>query len=143
MEGERRFEDLPAWQAAQAFTLAIYRTTNGWPERERERDGLVSQIRGAAVTVPAKIANGWGGFDPDEPATAPYLVQQLSISRWALREAETLLHIAHGLDLLGDATLAPLLAQAAEVRRLLDQLLDEVPDPEVEIDPFRPPFLDN
>src|SRR3712207_420665 len=104
MDEGRRFEDLPAWQAAHAFTLAVYRATDGWPDRERERDGLASQVRGTAVTVPAKIANGWAGFDPDEPATASHLVAQMSISRRSLREVETLLDVAHGLDLLDDAT---------------------------------------
>ena len=143
MDGERRFEDLPAWQAARAFTMAVYRATDAWPASEREREGLASQVRGAAVTVPAKTANGWGGFEPDEPATASHLVAQTAISRRSLREAETLLHVAHGLDLLDDAALEPLLAKAAEVRRRLDRMLDDLPEPEVEIDPFHSPFHDN
>jgi len=52
----KRFVALKAWQAAHALALAIYRATNAWPAVER--DGLSAQVRRAAVSVSANIAEG-------------------------------------------------------------------------------------
>jgi four helix bundle protein len=52
-----RFEDLEVWQKAHAFVLDVYRLTNGFPDHEKF--GLVSQMRRAAVSVPANIAEGF------------------------------------------------------------------------------------
>ena len=50
------YERLIAWQKCHALTLAIYKSTNGWPASERY--GLVSQVRRAAYSATANIAEG-------------------------------------------------------------------------------------
>lgn len=52
-----RFTDLLVWQKAHEFVLAIYRLTRDFPKTEMY--GLTSQIRRAAVSVPANIAEGF------------------------------------------------------------------------------------
>ena len=52
-----RFEQLKVWQKAHAVTLEVYRLTAGFPQEEKF--GLVSQMRRAAVAVPANIAEGF------------------------------------------------------------------------------------
>jgi four helix bundle protein len=52
-----RFEDLVVWQRAHELTLGVYRLTSGFPRDEKF--GLVSQMRRAAVSVPANIAEGF------------------------------------------------------------------------------------
>ncbi len=53
----RRFEDLEVWQRAHALVLAVYRCTGRFPLEERF--GLSAQMRRAAVSVPANIAEGF------------------------------------------------------------------------------------
>src|SRR2546423_15355573 len=50
------YERLTAWQAAHELTLAIYRVTDSFPPSERY--GLTSQLRRAAFSVAANIAEG-------------------------------------------------------------------------------------
>src|SRR5215470_3860171 len=52
----RSFRDLVVWQKAHAFVLAVYRYTESFPEREKY--GLAHQLRRAAVSIPANIAEG-------------------------------------------------------------------------------------
>lgn len=54
----RSFRDLVVWQKAHQLVLAVYRLTKGFPADERF--GLTSQIRRAAVSVAANIAEGFG-----------------------------------------------------------------------------------
>ena len=53
----RSFKELIVWQKAHQFVLEVYRFTRGFPADERF--GLTSQIRRAAVSVPANIAEGF------------------------------------------------------------------------------------
>jgi len=51
------FQQLHAWQEAHRLVLAIYKVTQGFPPEEKF--GLVSQMRRAAVSIPANIAEGF------------------------------------------------------------------------------------
>ena len=52
------YQDLDVWQLAIALTEKCYRVTTTFPRDEVY--GLTSQIRRAAVSTPANIAEGWG-----------------------------------------------------------------------------------
>jgi len=69
-DGERgtrkleRFEDLTVWQKSHELALKVYRMSARFPREEQF--GLISQMRRAAVSVPANIAEGFkkrGGRD--------------------------------------------------------------------------------
>ena len=53
----RTFRDLLVWQRAHEFVLAVYRSTSVFPRQETY--GLVTQMRRAAVSIPANIAEGF------------------------------------------------------------------------------------
>jgi four helix bundle protein len=53
----KRFEDLLIWQRSHALALRVYKETSSFPKHELYR--LVSQMRRAAVSVPANIAESF------------------------------------------------------------------------------------
>jgi four helix bundle protein len=53
----KSFEDLEVWQIAHQLTLSVYRFSANLPKSEKY--GLISQIRRAAVSVSANIAEGF------------------------------------------------------------------------------------
>ncbi len=53
-----RFEKLDAWQLAIEFSDDVYRVTRDFPSDERF--GLTNQVRRAAVSIAANIAEGSG-----------------------------------------------------------------------------------
>jgi len=56
-EPARSFEDLVVWQKSHQLALRVYRLTASFPNTETY--GLVSQMRRAAVSVAANIAEGF------------------------------------------------------------------------------------
>ena len=60
----RDFTDLETWRVARRFRTEIYRVSSGFPRNETF--GLASQIRRAAVSVTANIAEGFGRYSYQE-----------------------------------------------------------------------------
>ncbi len=53
----QKFTDLIVWQKAHAFVLSTYQTSTSFPKSEIY--GLTSQLRRAAISIPANIAEGF------------------------------------------------------------------------------------
>jgi four helix bundle protein len=51
------FKDLVVWQKAHRFVLDAYRLSDKFPQKEVY--GLTSQLRRAAISIPANIAEGF------------------------------------------------------------------------------------
>jgi four helix bundle protein len=60
----RDFTDLVVWQAARAFRKNVYLVSRGFPKQETFELG--SQMRRAAVSVTANLAEGYGRFSYQE-----------------------------------------------------------------------------
>ncbi|MDP2860812.1 MAG: four helix bundle protein [bacterium] len=56
----KNFTDLDAWKVNHQLILEIYKITQGFPKEERY--GIVDQLRRAASSITANIAEGWGRF---------------------------------------------------------------------------------
>lgn len=89
------FERLDAWHRCHELTLAVYVGTADWPKSELY--GLVSQIRRAAVSAEANIAEGSAKRGRRE------FRRFLDISLGSLAEVACLLRIALDLGYLNDA----------------------------------------
>lgn len=103
------FEDLIVWQKAHEFVLSVYRITENFPRTEIY--GLTSQLRRAAVSIPANIAEGFkkrGRADK---------VRFLNIAQGSLEECRYYLILAKDLN-YGDT--ASLNNQLTEVSKLLE-----------------------
>jgi four helix bundle protein len=85
-----RFEDINAWRKAYEVTIEIYRLTSDG--RFAKDFGLKDQIRRAAVSMMANIAEGHGRKSNVEFANF------LNIARGSAAEVQSHLHIARGLN---------------------------------------------
>ena len=96
MTGEKlkTYRDLRVWQESKDLAKAVYAGTDQLPPSERY--GLCSQMRRAAVSVPANIAEGYGRQNRGE------YVQFLGIANGSLRELETYIIIASEMNLLAE-----------------------------------------
>ena len=105
----KSFTDLIVWQKAHKLVLAIYRLSKNFPGNEIY--GLTSQLRRAAVSVPANIAEGFGKRTDNDK------VRFMSYSQSSLEECRYYLILA---DDLGYGQGRELLGQVEEVSKLLN-----------------------
>lgn len=104
----KSFQDLIVWQKAHQFALGIYNYTSAFPKTETY--GLMSQMRRAAVSVPANIAEGFKKRGRADKA------RFMNISQGSLEESRYYLILAKDLG-YGDNQ--PLNHQLEEVSKLL------------------------
>ncbi len=82
--------NLEVWKEAVALAKTMYELTARWPKEELY--GLTSQLRRAAVSVPANLAEGIGRKTPAEAGR----FAQIAVG--SVYELDTLLHIATELN---------------------------------------------
>lgn len=110
--------DLIVWQKAMDLVTNVYRLTEHFPKFELY--GLTSQIRRAAASVPANIAEGQGRRLPGE------FLQFLANARGSLQELDTHLEIAVRLSMISKENHVALMEQLVEVRMLLNGLMRSI-----------------
>ena len=113
----KAFTDLIVWQRSHQFVLKVYRYTEGFPSEEIY--GLVSQLRRAAVSIPANIAEGFKRLGkPDKR-------RFLNISQASIEECRYYLILTKDLGYGDDQSLMEALA---EVSKLLEAYMSSIPD---------------
>ena len=112
------FKELRVWQKAHAFALEIYQVTRGFPRDEIY--GLTSQIRRAALSVGANIAEGCGRRSDGEFA------RFLQIARGSASELEYHLLVARDLKLLTQDAYHNFEKKLVEVQRMLTSLVASI-----------------
>jgi four helix bundle protein len=103
------FQDLIVWQKAHQFVLTAYRLSDNFPKNERH--GLTSQIRRAAISIPANIAEGF------KKRRKPDKARYMNIAQASLEECRYYLILVKDLG-YGDSL--PLMSQLEEVSKLLE-----------------------
>ena len=104
----RDFSDLVVWRKAHEFVLRIYARTRSFPKEETY--GLTSQMRRAAVSVPANIAEGF------RRRGRPDKARFMNLAEASLEECRYYLILSRDL---GYGETAELQNAADEVSRLL------------------------
>ena len=108
-------EHLEVWQFAHAFVLGAYRVSREFPREELF--GLTSQLRRAAVSVPANIPEGYRKLSPADK------VRYYNISQASLDEAAYHLRLAHDLAY---ADTQELRQQADRIARMLTSYIRRI-----------------
>lgn len=109
------FRDLLVWQQAMDLAVECHKITQSFPREELY--GLTSQIRKAADSVPANIAEGSGR------GTRKDFIQFLRMSKGSLRELETHLILATRVGYLTNEQMAEVEAKITSVSKLLNRLI--------------------
>jgi four helix bundle protein len=110
----RHYRELKVWQAAMELAERCYLVTKSFPKDELF--GMTSQIRRAAASVPANIAEGQGRQSTKE------FLRFLSIARGSLMELETHLILCQRVRLLKVLDAETLLDLADPISRMLSGL---------------------
>jgi four helix bundle protein len=111
----KSYQDLLVWQHAFSLCAAVYRHTRKLPASELY--GLTGQLRRAAVSIPANIAEGYG-----RRTTADFL-RSLYIAYGSICELETHILLAGKLGFLDSGRVNELLQSLGDVDRLCKALM--------------------
>lgn len=106
------FEQLIVWQKAHQYVLSIYRVTRQYPKEEIF--GLVNQMRRAATSITANIAEGYIRIGSKEK------LRFYNISQGSLEETRNFIILSKDLNYITEEDKKLLSDQASEVSRILN-----------------------
>ena len=108
------YRDLEVWKRGRSLAKEIYLLTRRFPKEELY--GMTSQMRRAATSIPANIAEGWGRHYTGE------FIQFLRTSNGSRTELETHLMICSDIGLCTETEIQPLLQELTILGRQLVNL---------------------
>jgi four helix bundle protein len=111
-------EDLEVWRKAHALTLELYRITETFPRAEIF--GLTSQLRRAAASIGANLAEGCGRWGEAEMA------RFVQISMGSASELQNHLRLAHDLGFLAPHDYCSASKDLISVRQMLTAFLQSL-----------------
>ncbi len=114
------YKELKVWQSAIELAVNCYKATEEFPKGELY--GLTAQMRRAAVSIAANIAEGHG-----RESTGNF-IQFLRVSQGSLKEFETHLIIANRVGILSAEQFAKLTHQSDEIGRMTRALIRSLQD---------------
>jgi four helix bundle protein len=118
------YRDLDVWNTAMDLAEQVYVLTKPFPPEEKF--GLVSQMRRAAVSIPANIAEGHG-----RKYTGDY-VRHLSVARGSLTELETHLLLSVRLGFAAREQIEAAWLTSQNVGKMLNRLISSLQKHDVE-----------
>jgi len=109
------FHNLKVWQKSHHLTLLVYKATSSFPKEELY--GLTSQVRRAAVSIPANIAEGCArGGDAE-------FGRFLSIVQGSAGELDYHLLLARDLKFVKASEYESISSELTAVRRMLTKFI--------------------
>jgi four helix bundle protein len=114
----RNFREYDIWKTAMQIAKETYTLTKTFPEDEKF--GLISQVRRAAVSIPANIAEGAGRKTQKEFA------QYLHISQGSAFELETHLLLSLELNYIHDKDLEIIIEPLHKLQKQITHLIEKL-----------------
>jgi four helix bundle protein len=111
----KEFTDLKAWHEGHRLVVLVYKTIKKYPREETY--SLIDQMRRAASSITANIAEGFGRQGYKEK------IQFYYIAQGSLTEVKNQLLIARDVGYLNDENFQTLSSQANEAHKLLQGLI--------------------
>ena len=114
----QNYKDLKVWEKADGFTLRIYEVTKVFPKEEIY--SLTNQVRRAAASIPANIAEGCGKNSKLDFANF------LNIALGSSNESEYYLLLSRDLNFLKEDDYVELIKTINEIKAMLISLITKV-----------------
>ena len=115
MEKIQSFKDLRIWDLGIQIVTDVYAVTRDFPREEAY--GLTSQMRRAAVSIPANIAEGFRRYSPKEHK------QYLHIAMGSLAELETEPIVAQRLGFIAEEKMGSFAEKIDHLSRMITVFL--------------------
>lgn len=110
----KSFTDLNAWKQGHELVLMIYKITDKFPDKERF--GLISQMRRAAVSITSNIAEGFSR------KTVKDKIQFYSIAHGSLTELQNQILIARDIKYISSQEFSTIADKTVVVHKLITGL---------------------
>ncbi|MBL7733307.1 MAG: four helix bundle protein [Chitinophagaceae bacterium] len=114
----QNYKELKVWAKAHSFTLKVYEVTKLFPREELY--SLTNQLRRAASSVPANIAEGCGKNSQADFAN------YLNIALGSANEAEYYLILSKDLGYISVANFEPLIKSVNEIKAMLISFITKI-----------------
>jgi four helix bundle protein len=114
LRAPQSYRELISWQKGMLLAKLIYRLTAKFPNEEKF--GLVSQMRGAAVSIPSNLAEG------QARRTSGEFVQFISHAEGSTAELDTQLTLSIELEFCSAVEAAEATGLTHELRKMLNAL---------------------
>ena len=114
----QNFKELKVWEKAHQITLSIYKVSATFPKEEIY--SLTNQLRRAASSVPANIAEGCG------KQTKADFANFLNIALGSANETEYFLILSRDLNYINEDNFKALSKEANDVKAMLINLITKV-----------------
>ncbi len=114
----RNFRNWDVWKNSKALVSVIYKTTKGFPDSEKF--GLTNQVRRAAVSIAANIAEGAGR------KTDKDFKNFLFIALGSAFELETLIDLSLEIEFINQTQYDELHDQIDHIQRQLNSFIQKI-----------------
>jgi four helix bundle protein len=114
----KNFYNLEAWKKGHELVLDIYNITKNFPKEELY--GIVSQLRRAASSITANVAEGFARYHFKDKARFYYQ------ARGSAAEVQNFLLLSKDLGYINEESCASLIEKANQVRQLINGLIRSI-----------------
>ncbi len=118
MKQIKSFEDLECWQISHELVLGIYKITKLFPKDERY--GIISQLRRAASSITANIAEGFSRYHYNDKIKFYYN------SRGSASEVKNFLILSKDLNYIEESNCVELVSKTERVLKTINGLIRSI-----------------